>query len=94
MGNGEWAMVNGQWRMVNNQNHFAIINHSPKIGKLNIDYFPWTIVRIFTSNGISRLFWFGTAGVGILKMAQQIFKKKQKQRRCSYAARRLWRRRQ
>ena len=72
--------------MVNNQNHFAIINYSPKIGKLNIDYFPWTIVRIFTSNCISRLFWFGTDGVGILKMAQQIFKKEQKQRRCSYAA--------
>ena len=52
--------------MVNNQNHFAIINYSPKIGKLNIDKGPWTIVRIFTSNCISRLFWFGTDGVGIL----------------------------
>ena len=63
---GEWWMGNGEWWMVNNQNHFAIINYSPKIGKLNIDYFPWTIVRIFISNCISRLFWFGTDGVGIL----------------------------
>jgi hypothetical protein len=43
-------------------------------------------IRIFTSNCISRLFWFGSAGGRILKMAQQIFKKEQKQRRCSYAA--------
>jgi hypothetical protein len=68
------------------------------MGKRTVNFGCWSIspttaskkppfyFRIFTSNCISRLFWFGTDGVGILKMAQQIFKKEQKQRRCSYAA--------
>jgi hypothetical protein len=42
--------------------------------------------RIKTSNCISRLLWFGSDFVGIQKMRSTFFEKKQRQRRCSYAA--------